>query len=89
MLDLYATNKKTIRRCYQENSFTVTPAVKQLLYGLDIDADSLRELRRSFAHECLDWTERHHHIGGAVGEALLSRFFEMKCLARMRDTRAV
>jgi len=72
-----------------ENSFTVTPKGKRFLRALDIDADSLCGLRRSFAHKCLDWTERHHHIGGAVGAALLSRFLEMKWLARMRDTRAV
>jgi DNA-binding transcriptional ArsR family regulator len=74
---------------YQKNLFTVTPSGKRLLRTLDIDADSLRGLRRSFAHKCLDWTERHHHIGGAVGAALLSRFIEMNWLAPMRDTRAV
>jgi DNA-binding transcriptional ArsR family regulator len=73
----------------QEGAFTVTPTGKQLLRALDIDADSLCRLRRSLAYKCLDWTERHHHIGGAVGAALLSRFLEMKWLARMRDTRAV
>jgi DNA-binding transcriptional ArsR family regulator len=74
---------------HQENSFTVTPKGKHFLHTLEIDADSLRRLRRSFAHKCLDWTERHYHLGGAVGAALLSRFIEMKWLARMRDTRAV
>jgi hypothetical protein len=56
---------------------------------LDIDSESLRGLRRSFARKCLDWTERHHHIGGSVGAALLSRFMEMKRLGRVRQTRAV
>ena len=74
---------------HQENSFTVTPKGKHLLCTLEIDADLLCGLRRSFAHKCLDWTERQHHVGGAVGAALLSRFIEMKWLARMRDTRAV
>ena len=74
---------------HRENAFTVTPKGKHLLRTLDIDADSLRGLRRSFAHKCLDWTERHHHIGGALGAALLSRFIEMRWLARMRGTRAV
>ena len=74
---------------HQKNLFTVTPSGKRLLRTLDIDTDSLRGLRRSFAHKCLDWTERHHHIGGAVGAALLSRFIEMNWLAPMRDTRAV
>jgi DNA-binding transcriptional ArsR family regulator len=74
---------------HRKDAFMVTPTGKQLLHALDIDTDSLRAQRRSFAHKCLDWTERHHHIGGAVGAALLSRFIEMKWLARMRDTRAV
>ena len=74
---------------YEENAFVVTPPGKRLLHTLDIDTDSLRALRRSFAHRCLDWTERHHHIGGALGAALLSRFIELKWLARMRETRAV
>src|ERR1022692_2002371 len=74
---------------HREGAFMVTPTGKRLLHTLDIDADSLRQLRRAFAYKCLDWTERHHHIGGAVGAALLSRFIEMKWLALMRDTRAV
>jgi DNA-binding transcriptional ArsR family regulator len=73
----------------QPEGFIVTPKGKRFLSSLEIDADSLYSMRRAFAHKCLDWTERHHHIGGAVGSALLFRFFEMKWLARMRDTRAV
>ena len=74
---------------HRKGVFMVTPMGRQLLHTLDIDTDSLRAQRRSFAHKCMDWTERHHHIGGAVGAALLSRLIEMKWLARMRDTRAV
>jgi DNA-binding transcriptional ArsR family regulator len=72
-----------------KDSFALTSAGERLLTTLDIDADSLRGQRRSFACKCLDWTERHHHIGGAVGAALLDRFIETKWLARLRGTRAV
>jgi hypothetical protein len=74
---------------HRKDEFTVTPAGKQILKSLAIEVEPLHALRRSFAHKCLDWTERHHHIGGAVGAALLSRFMDWKWLARMRDTRAV
>lgn len=74
---------------HSKDAFTVTPAGKQLLRTLGIDADSLRGLRRLFACKCLDWTERQHHIGGAIGAALLSRFVEMKWLARVGATRAM
>jgi len=74
---------------YQEKAFAVTRSGQQLLVSLDIDPDSLYALRRLFANKCLDWTERHHHIGGALGAALLSRFLERKWLVRIRNTRAV
>jgi DNA-binding transcriptional ArsR family regulator len=72
-----------------KDAFLLTSNGERFLRGLDIDPSALRKVRRAFAHKCLDWTERHHHIGGSVGAALLSRFFEMKWLARMRGTRAV
>jgi DNA-binding transcriptional ArsR family regulator len=71
------------------DAFLLTPMGERFLRILDIDADSLRGRRRSFARKCLDWTERHHHIGGSLGAALLSRFMERKWLAGMRKTRAV
>lgn len=74
---------------YRESRFFVTPAGKRLLLTLDIDVNELNKLRRSFASDCLDWTERQHHIGGAVGAALLSSFFRRNWLARVRGTRAV
>ena len=37
----------------------------------------------------MDWTERHHHIGGAVGAAILTGFLEKKWIARIRGTRAI
>jgi DNA-binding transcriptional ArsR family regulator len=74
---------------YRDDTFLLTTKGERFLRSLDIDAQSLRGMRRSFARGCLDWTERHHHIGGAVGAAMLSRFMEMKWLARLRRTRAV
>jgi DNA-binding transcriptional ArsR family regulator len=71
------------------DAFLLTSAGEHFLKTLDIDAEPLRGLRRSFARKCLDWTERHHHIGGAVGAALLSSFTQRKWLTAMRGTRAV
>jgi DNA-binding transcriptional ArsR family regulator len=72
-----------------KDAFLVTSEGERFLRRLDIDTSALRKVRRSFAYKCLDWTERHYHIGGSVGAALLLRFMEMKWLARMRGTRAV
>ncbi len=73
----------------REGEFCLTAAGARFLGTLGVDAEPLRLLRRSFARKCLDWTERQNHVGGAVGAALLERFFEMRWIARIRNTRAV
>ncbi len=32
--------------------------------------------RRPFCRTCLDWSERRHHLGGALGAAILERTLE-------------
>lgn len=38
---------------------------------------------------CLDWTERSHHLGGALGSLLTDRMLALRWIARRKDTRAV
>ncbi len=54
-----------------------------------IDVGQLKCSRNGFARECLDWTERRHHLAGALGTALLQRLFDLKWIARVDKTRAV
>lgn len=56
-------------------------------FGLDLAA--LRKQRRSFAHRCIDWSERVPHIGGALGDAFAARLFELDWIRRSRRKRAV
>jgi DNA-binding transcriptional ArsR family regulator len=44
---------------------------------------------RSNARACLDWTERHHHLGGALGRALTTQLLGRHWFARMPGTRAL
>ncbi len=73
----------------QTTGFVVTPSGEEILRTLEIDTALLQRQRRSFAYACLDWTERTHHLGGSLGAALLSRFLEMKWVARRPGTRAL
>ncbi len=41
------------------------------------------------ARECLDWSERRHHVAGALGSCLLNRFLDMKWVARIEGTRSL
>jgi hypothetical protein len=38
---------------------------------------------------CLDWTERRHHLGGALGVALFSRLTELKWMVTNPGSRAI
>lgn len=39
---------------------------------LGIDTDALATSKRTFCRACLDWSERRHHLAGALGSALLT-----------------
>jgi DNA-binding transcriptional ArsR family regulator/DNA-binding PadR family transcriptional regulator len=45
--------------------------------------------RKNFARECLDWSERRHHLAGELGSRLLERFLDMKWVARSDGKRSV
>jgi hypothetical protein len=45
--------------------------------------------RRSFARQCLDWTERTPHLAGALGAALYRRLRELEWIAERPKTRTV
>jgi DNA-binding transcriptional ArsR family regulator len=47
------------------------------------------QIPKSPAKACLDWTERRHHLGGALGATLFTRLVELRWIVRNPDTRAV
>jgi DNA-binding transcriptional ArsR family regulator len=76
-----------LRRCGDD--FDLTPAGGVFFTELGIEPDALRRGRRYFARQCLDWSERRPHLGGALGVALTDRFLALKWLRRVPGGRAV
>lgn len=68
---------------------TLTTAGRKHLLGLGIDVDELANKRRPLTRACIDWTQRTHHLGGAVGVALLQHMLAEKWLRRSRDRRVL
>lgn len=54
-----------------------------------IDTDALASSKRSFCRACLDWSERRHHLAGALGSALLNRIQELGWAKREKDSRVI
>ncbi|APH67449.1 Helix-turn-helix domain protein [Bacillus subtilis] len=70
-------------------NFEVTSEGSLFFSKLGINEEHQRHKRRAFARCCLDWSERQHHIAGALGNALLVRMLEEEWIVRMPKTRAV
>ncbi|MEC0518025.1 winged helix-turn-helix domain-containing protein [Bacillus inaquosorum] len=70
-------------------NFEVTSEGSLFFSNFGIDEEQQRNKRRAFARCCLDWSERQHHLAGALGNALLVRMLEEKWIVRMPKTRAI
>lgn len=79
--------KKLLR--HDEEAYTVTNKGALWLAELGIDLDAVRQQKRFFARPCLDWTERKHHLAGALGAALLDRMLAEHWLRRKPHERTV
>jgi DNA-binding transcriptional ArsR family regulator len=73
----------------QNNEFTVTQKGQEFFTTLKIDLEKAQKKRRSYSHKCLDWSERRHHLAGALGNAILERLLELNWIERLPKTRAI
>lgn len=73
----------------EEDRYTVTEHGKKFFADFGVDLNEAATKRRLFSHQCLDWSERRHHLAGALGNALLERVLELDWVRRLPGTRAV
>lgn len=69
--------------------FVITAHGRKWCGEFGIDLGSIRKGRRHFARQCLDWSERRHHMAGALGAALTSRLFDLGWIGRIPGGRAI
>ena len=67
----------------------VTSTGERFLVGLGVNLSKARGAKRHYCRGCIDWTERRHHISGAVGAALAETFLARGLVARIPDSRAL
>lgn len=67
--------------------YIVTVTGKQWFLKLGINIDETQNLKRSFAHQCLDWSERKHHIAGALGDVFLETLLKKDWFRKHKNTR--
>lgn len=72
-----------------DEGYGVGPTGSARLGELGVDLDQLTRQRRALARRCLDWSERRPHLGGALGAAVATRFFDLGWLRRREGNRSV
>lgn len=71
------------------DGITLTAAGADLVGQLDVDVDALENTRRPVCRTCLDWSERRHHLAGALGSALLDRIEQLGWARRLQGSRVM
>jgi hypothetical protein len=72
-----------------DKRFTVTPAGFAWFAGIGLDVAAVKPTRRGLARQCLDWTERTHHLAGPLGVQFMTTLCANGWLRRAKESRAV
>jgi DNA-binding transcriptional ArsR family regulator len=73
----------------QDRALLLTEPGARFFARLGIDVEALRGLRRPLCLSCVDWSERRHHLAGALGAAILDQCLSRGWARRHRGSRAV
>lgn len=71
------------------DGIVLTAAGRLLAAGIGVDLAALASTRRPLCRTCLDWSERRHHLAGALGSALMARYQQLGWASREKDTRVM
>jgi len=73
----------------KDGAFEITKRGASWLSGFGIEPRSLTASRRKLATQCLDWSERRPHVGGALGAAIAQRTIALGWFKRTRVNRSL
>lgn len=65
-----------------EHGLVITPKGAEILSAFGVNLAAFKASKRVVCRTCLDWSERRHHLGGALGAALLSEMLIRKWATR-------
>ena len=74
---------------YGAKAYSLTSSGREWFETIGVGVPSSALAQKKLVRRCLDWTERRHHLAGALGCAMYKRFRELRWLVPVRDTRVV
>jgi DNA-binding transcriptional ArsR family regulator len=76
-------------RAAANKQFEITREGNRWFARVGVQVETLSRSTRGIARQCLDWTERRHHLAGPLGVRLLAALCERDWLRRSRSSRCV
>jgi DNA-binding transcriptional ArsR family regulator len=73
----------------ESNQYILTDAGKNWFRSINIEVETIGKGKRVFARPCLDWSERKHHLAGALGAALLQTIIHNDWIRKKLNSREV
>ena len=67
--------------------FILTASGEAFLKDFGVDVEKAKRQRRTFAYQCLDWTERKPHLAGGLGASFAARWIELGWVVRVPEER--
>jgi len=62
---------------------------RRFFIGRGIDIEAIERMKRPLCRTCIDWSERQHHLGGAVGAAVLAHALQRGWAKRKAQYRMI
>lgn len=56
---------------------------------MGLDVTKIKPTRRGLARQCLDWTERQHHLAGPLGVQFTNLLCDKGWIRRARSSRVI
>ena len=69
--------------------FDVTPEGMTWFNSIGVEVSKIKPSRRGLARQCLDWTEREHHLAGPLGTQLMQVLCDKDWLRRSTSSRII
>ncbi|AZZ94084.1 ArsR family transcriptional regulator [Hahella sp. KA22] len=73
----------------QDQQLLLTSSGRDLFNSLGADVGNLEKLRRPVCKNCLDWSERRHHLAGSLGQWVLRDILNRGWARKDLDSRVI
>jgi DNA-binding transcriptional ArsR family regulator len=74
---------------WQDDVVELTGKGRRFLIDRGIDIEAIERNKRRLCRTCIDWSERQHHLGGAVGAAVFTHALERRWASRKAQHRMI